>query len=287
MRIIEGVREMQQLAEEIRRNGKRIALVPTMGFLHEGHLSLMRKARESADIVVASIFVNPTQFGPTEDFALYPRDMEQDARKASEAGTDIVFAPTVREMYPTGHQTFVEVTEVTRPLCGQSRPTHFRGVTSVVAKLFNIVKPHVAVFGEKDFQQLATIRQMVRDLDFDIEIMGHPIVREPDGLAMSSRNVYLTPEQREQALSLSRSLEVARNLVREGERDSGKILERVRRTIESTGDLSIDYAELRLPETLEAVERIEEPTLLALAVRAGTTRLIDNCVLTLQVAETP
>jgi pantoate--beta-alanine ligase len=279
MRIIEKVAEMQQQAEAWRREGKRIALVPTMGYLHEGHLTLMREARKHGDEIVASIFVNPTQFGPGEDFERYPRDMEQDVLLAGEVGVTAIFAPPVREMYPERYQTFVEVTEVTRPLCGRSRPVHFRGVTTVVAKLFHIVKPHAAVFGEKDFQQLTVIRRMVRDLNMDVEIVGHPIVRESDGLAMSSRNVYLTAAQREAALSLSRALREAEQLAQGGERQGPVILGKVKERIDTDGELRIDYVQLCDPETLEDVSEIRGPTLLALAVFVGSTRLIDNRVL--------
>jgi pantoate--beta-alanine ligase len=279
MRIIERVSEMQQQAEAWRREGRRIALVPTMGYLHEGHLTLMREARNHAEQVVVSIFVNPTQFGPGEDFERYPRDTPRDVLLAREVGVTVVFAPSVKEMYPDSYQTFVEVVEVTRPLCGRSRPVHFRGVTTVVAKLFNIVRPHAAVFGEKDFQQLTVIRRMVRDLNMDVRVIGHPIVRESDGLAMSSRNAYLTPSQREVALNLSRALAEAEQRVKGGEKRGPVILGQVREKLTSTGELRIDYAQLCDPETMEDVMEIRGPTLLALAAFVGSTRLIDNRVL--------
>ncbi len=279
MRIIESAGEMQQQAQTWREQGKRIVLVPTMGYLHEGHLALMRRAREAGDVVVISIFVNPTQFGAGEDLEKYPRDLDRDRRLAEGVGVDVAFVPGAAEMYPPGCQTFVEVTEISRFLCGKSRPTHFRGVTTVVAKLFNIVKPHAAVFGEKDFQQLAVIRRMVRDLNMDIEIIGHPIVREPDGLAMSSRNTYLSPEQRKDALRLSLALEGARKSVAGGEKRGGRILAEVVEILETGGGVRIDYAELRNPETLDGVVAVEGPTLLALAAYVGVTRLIDNCIL--------
>lgn len=279
MRIIERVGEMQQQAESWRREGRRIALVPTMGYLHEGHLTLMREARNHGDVIVVSIFVNPTQFGPGEDFERYPRDRARDEHLTREVGVDVVFAPSVEEMYPDRYQTFVEVTEVTRPLCGRSRPVHFRGVTTVVAKLFNIVKPHAAVFGEKDFQQLAVIRRMVEDLNMDVEIVGHPIVREADGLAMSSRNAYLTAGQRHIALNLSRALGEAERMVQGGETRGPIILEAVRKRLGSKDELRIDYAELCDPETLQSVSEVRGPTLLALAAFVGHTRLIDNRVL--------
>jgi pantoate--beta-alanine ligase len=279
MRIIERISEMQHQAAVWRSGGRRIVLVPTMGYLHEGHLTLMREARKHGDEVVVSIFVNPTQFGPGEDFERYPRDMSRDVTLAREAGVSMVFAPPVNEMYPESYQTFVEVTEVTRPLCGQSRPTHFRGVTTVVMKLFNIVKPHAAVFGEKDFQQLMAIRRMVSDLNLDIEVIGHPIVRESDGLAMSSRNAYLDSGQREIALSLSRSLAEAERLVESGERHGKIVLGKVEERLKGNGELRIDYAKLCNPETLQDVTEIRGPTLLALAAFVGKTRLIDNKVL--------
>ena len=203
MRIIESIAEMQQAAEGWRCDGKRIALVPTMGYLHDGHLELMRSIRPHSDVLVMSLFVNPAQFGPGEDFERYPRDPERDIRLATETGVDVVFMPQTGDIYPEGYQTHVTVTEVSAPLCGRSRPVFFRGVATVVAKLFHMVKPHVAVFGEKDFQQLLTIRRMVQDLNMEIEIIGHPTVREADGLAMSSRNAYLTPEQRQKAVRLN------------------------------------------------------------------------------------
>lgn len=279
MRIIETVSEMQQQADDWRRAGKRIGFVPTMGYLHEGHLMLIRKVRSEVDEVVASIFVNPAQFGPNEDLATYPRDPARDLRLCEEVGVDVVFMPQVPEMYPEGYQTNVEVTKVTAPLCGRSRPVFFRGVATVVAKLFHIVKPHAAVFGEKDYQQLVTIRRMVKDLNMDIEILGHPTVREPDDLAMSSRNKYLTPEQRPLALRLSRALKAADALVARGEREGSVILNRVRELLDPGGEVRIDYAELRDPETMEEVGRVAGPSLLALAVFVGTTRLIDNCIL--------
>lgn len=281
MRIIESVGEMQQQTEQWRSEGKRVALVPTMGYLHEGHLSLMREARHRADVVVMSVFVNPTQFGPNEDFERYPRDLNRDVALAEGAGVDVAFAPPVPEMYPEGYKTYVEVKDITAPLCGKSRPVHFQGVATVVAKLFIVVRPHVAVFGQKDFQQLVTIRRLNRDLHLGVEVIGHPTVREADGLAMSSRNVYLTPEQRVSALGLSQSLGEAQSLVDAGERDAAVILARVRQIMESGGGVRIDYAELRHPESMEEVTRIEGPTLLALAAYLGVTRIIDNRVLQL------
>ncbi len=280
MRIINSVVEMQQQADRWRAAGKKIALVPTMGYLHEGHLSLMRTARNRSDVVVASIFVNPTQFGPSEDFERYPRDLERDSKLSEEAGVDVIFAPKPAEMYPWGFQTYVEVTDVSGPLCGGSRPGHFRGVTTIVAKLFNIVEPHIAIFGEKDYQQLTVIRRMVADLNMNIEIIGHPIVREHDDLALSSRNVYLSAEQRGKALRLNRALKEAQGLVDKGERQSDSILARVREVLQPGEDVRIDYAQICRPDTLEDVTRVEDCALLALAVYVGATRLIDNRILT-------
>ncbi len=282
MRIISSIREMQQQAERWRSEGKKIALAPTMGYLHRGHLSLMRAVRDKADLVVASIFVNPTQFGPGEDFERYPRDLDRDSSLAAEAGVDVIFSPAAAEMYPVGYQTYVEVTEVTLPLCGRNRPGHFRGVTTVVTKLFNIVKPHLAIFGEKDFQQLVAIRRMAGDLNIDVEIIGHPIVRETDDLALSSRNVYLNPEQRSSALRLNRALKEAQRLIDAGERQSETILSKVKEILQQGGDVRIDYAQLCRPDTLEDVSQVEHPVLLALAVRVGATRLIDNRVLSVR-----
>lgn len=279
MRIIETVVEMQAFSREVRKNGKTIALVPTMGYLHEGHASLMVEGRKRADILVASIFVNPTQFGPSEDFDAYPRDLERDRKVAVAAGVDVIFAPKASDMYPRGFQTFVDVEELTRHLCGASRPGHFRGVTTVVAKLLNIVMPHVALFGKKDFQQLAVIRRMAGDLNMDVEIVGMPIVREADGLAMSSRNAYLGPEERKSALCLSRALATAQALFRDGECRVAPLREKVLRIISEVPGAIIDYADFRDSETLEAIETANGQTLIALAVKIGTTRLIDNCIL--------
>ena len=279
MRIIEKVSEMQQQADAWRREGKRIAFVPTMGYLHQGHLDLLRAARRLGDLTLMSIFVNPSQFGPGEDYQSYPRDLDRDIRLATEVGTDVAFVPLPEEVYPEGYQTHVEVTEVTRNLCGRSRPVFLRGVATVVTKLFHIVKPHAAVFGEKDFQQLVTIRRMVRDLNMDVDIIGHPIVRESDGLAMSSRNVYLNAEQRRIALRLNQSLQRARVLVDAGERRAEALLAMVKDFLTGDDGVRIDYVQLCGPETLEDVSLVDGPTLLALAAWVGPARLIDNCVL--------
>jgi pantoate--beta-alanine ligase len=285
MRIIESVSEMQRLADTWRKQGERITLVPTMGYLHQGHIELMRAAREIGSKVVISIFVNPAQFAPNEDFESYPRDTERDIRMATEVEVDVAFLPQTREIYPDGYQTYVNVTEVTRNLCGRSRPVFFRGVATVVAKLFHIVKPHAAVFGEKDFQQLITIKRMVKDLNLDITIVGHPTVREDDGLAMSSRNAYLKSEERPAALRLNRSLGKAQAMIDAGERDCEAILDTLKNYLASAGCAQIDYVQLCHPETLEDVARIEGATLLAMAVWVGKTRLIDNRMLQLPHGE--
>ena len=271
--------DMWRLSDEWRRAGKRIAFVPTMGYLHEGHLSLFDIGRRAGDVLVVSIFVNPTQFGPNEDLERYPRDLEGDLAKARSRGVDVVYAPDVSEVYPEGFQTFVEVTELSKPLCGARRPGHFRGVATVVTKLFNVVRPHVAVFGQKDYQQLKVIQRLVRDLDMDIEILSGPIVREPDGLAMSSRNAYLSPEERQRALSLSRGLAKAEAMFARGERRASVLVEAVRKEMDEAGGVRIDYVELRDAETLEELERVEGPAVLAVAAFVGSTRLIDNVLL--------
>jgi pantoate--beta-alanine ligase len=281
MRIIDSVSEMQQLADAWRQAGKHIVLVPTMGCLHPGHLALMQMARRLGDEVVTSIFVNPTQFGPGEDYQSYPRDLDRDQQLAQAAGVDVIFLPRVEEMYPNGFQTFVDVSDITRNLCGRSRPGHFRGVTTVVMKLFHITKPHEAIFGEKDFQQLVTIRRMVQDLNLDSKVVGHPIVRESDGLAMSSRNAYLSAAQRQTALRLNQSLQEAQRLVSSGERRAETVIAAVRNHLTAGAVDGIDYVQLCRPETLEDVSSISAPTLLALAVRIGKARLIDNCMLQL------
>ena len=280
MRIIRTIREMQQQAEAWRRSGEVIVLVPTMGYFHAGHLALMRHARSLGTLVGVSLFVNPTQFAPTEDLASYPRDFDRDRRLAEEVGVDFMFVPEAGAMYPSGFQTQVEVTELTRPLCGATRPTHFRGVTTVVAKLFNIVKPHAAVFGRKDYQQLMAVQRMVRDLNMEVTIVGHPIVREADGLAMSSRNQYLTPDQRRRALVLSAALDQAQQVFAGGEVRSAVLIEGVREAIGKVPEVRLDYAELRDPETMAALERIDRPALLAIAAFVGKARLLDNVVLT-------
>jgi pantoate--beta-alanine ligase len=263
-----------------RADGKRIALVPTMGFLHEGHLSLMREAKKHADILVISIFVNPAQFGPNEDLDSYPRALESDLEKAQQVGVDAVFTPDNSQIYPEGYETYVQLEKLPNHLCGLSRPVFFRGITTVVTKLFNIVKPDVAVFGEKDFQQLAIIRRLVKDLNMEIEIIGGSLVREADGLAMSSRNSYLTEELRREALRLYQSLCKAKEMVSAGETSTAVIRDMAVKQISGCPEASIDYISLCDPSTLDEVETVTAPTLMALAVMMGKTRLIDNMVLT-------
>lgn len=278
MKIIDTVREMQSYAESLRNSGQRIAFVPTMGYFHEGHLNLMREGRKRGDKLVISIYVNPTQFGPAEDLEKYPRNFDRDSQLARDVGVDVIFFPSNAEMYPEYYQTYVTVEDVTKNLCGMSRPGHFRGVATVCAKLFNMVKPHLAIFGKKDFQQLATIKRMVADLNMDLEIVGLPTTREKDGLAMSSRNVYLSPEERESALCLSRSLRQAQKQYEQGERDARRILESIQTYIESVPFTRIDYVKICDTTTLRDVNSLEKESVLALAVFVGATRLIDNHV---------
>ncbi len=269
---------MQSEAERLRKTGKTIGFVPTMGYLHEGHLSLVRIARERADVVIMSIFVNPTQFGPNEDFERYPRDFEKDVKLAKQVGVDILFYPSKEEMYARDYLTYVNVEQITEELCGASRPGHFRGVATVCTKLFHAVKPHYAVFGQKDAQQVAMLKQMVRDLNFDVKIVTAPIVREKDGLAMSSRNVYLTPEERQDALALHQSLKLAEDLIRRGEKSSQAIVQTMRKFIENKKRARIDYISVVHPDTLEPLPSIGNKALIALAVFVGKIRLIDNTI---------
>ncbi|HTN72806.1 MAG TPA: pantoate--beta-alanine ligase [Methylomirabilota bacterium] len=279
MQIIEPISDMSQWSEMQRRQRQRIVLVPTMGFLHEAHLCLVRDAKTRGDRVVVSIFVNPTQFAPGEDFASYPRDFERDRRLLEAEGVDVLFHPSVEQIYPAGAQTFVEVERLSLPLCGSLRPGHFRGVATVVLKLFNIVRPQVAIFGEKDYQQLQVIRRMVGDLALDIEIIGHPIVREADGLAMSSRNSYLNAEQRHAAVCLSRALCKAERLFKRGEKSAAPILRLVTTELQKESLAQVEYVKLCDAETLDDVDEIGERAVIALAVRIGKARLIDNRVL--------
>jgi pantoate--beta-alanine ligase len=278
--IITDPATMRARAEDLRRDGRRLAVVPTMGYLHDGHLALLRAARARADVVILTLFVNPTQFGPTEDLSRYPRDLDGDLAKARACGVDLAFCPEAAAMYPVGSQSFVEVRELARPLCGASRPGHFAGVATIVTKLFHLTQPHVALFGEKDYQQLAVIRRMTRDLDFGIEIIGVPIVREADGLAMSSRNVYLAPDDRRAALALSRGLAAAEAAFAAGERRADALVAAARAVVAAEPRARLDYLELRDADELTEVAEVTRPAVLALAVFFGATRLIDNRVLT-------
>lgn len=280
MRIIRNVKEMHSYSESFRKAGKTLSLVPTMGFLHEGHLSLMREAKKKSDVLVVSVFVNPIQFGPGEDYDAYPRNFERDREMVEAIGCDCIYAPKVSEMYPDGYQTSVQVDKVIKNLCGTTRPTHFNGVTTVVAKLFNAVKPHLSIFGEKDFQQLIVIKRMVFDLNMDIDVIGMPIVREEDGLAMSSRNKYLTPDERMAALCLSQSLFEAKKMFEAGERSAEVLIDHVKNIICSKGTGKIDYIKICDVVNLEDCFFIEKDSVMALAVYFNKARLIDNIVLT-------
>jgi pantoate--beta-alanine ligase len=270
---------MQQEAKCLLQTGKTIAFVPTMGYFHEGHLALMREGRKHGDALIISIFVNPTQFGPGENFQGYPRDVNRDMSLAESVGVDVIFAPEAEAMYDKAYQTHVDLEMLSRYLCGPSRPGHFRGVATVVTKLFNIVKPQVAIFGKKDYQQLLIIQRMVRDLRLDIRIIGVPIVREADGLAMSSRNTYLSEDERRSALSLFQSLQQAQETVAQGIRDARELIRGASELIRSYPYTKIDYVTVCDLETLEDVDRVQGPTLMALAVWVGKTRLIDNTIL--------
>ena len=275
--VLRTLAETAAWAESLRRSGRRLALVPTMGYLHEGHLSLMREGRRLADVVAVSIFVNPTQFGPNEDLSRYPRDLEGDLARCASVGVEAVFAPVPAEVYPPGFQTYVEVTEVSQGLCGARRPGHFRGVATVVTKLLCLFRPHVALFGEKDYPQLQVIRALERDLNLGVEIVGMPTLREPDGLAMSSRNAYLTPEERQRALALSRGLAAAQALLQGGTREAEALVGLVRRELEAAG-LREDYVELVDATTLRPLPVVSpgQPARLLVAAFVGNTRLIDN-----------
>ncbi len=275
---------MQTFADELRMQGKRIGVVPTMGYLHDGHLSLINIAKQHADIVITTIYVNPMQFAQHEDLTRYPRNLERDVQLAEMAGSDFLFLPEDNKMYPVNFKSYIELNEVTATMEGLFRPDHFRGVTTVVAKLFNITKPHVAVFGQKDAQQSVVIKRMTRDLNFDIEIMIAPTVREADGLAMSSRNTYLTPSERKEALILSRSLNLAHELIRNGERNANSILYHMHREFERVPGVKAEYISVVDAESLGQVDTIDESKtiLIALAARVGSTRLIDNILIDFQ-----
>jgi len=279
LKIINSVSEMQETVLAARREGMTIGLVPTMGYLHQGHASLMLEGRRHSDLLVASIFVNPTQFGVGEDLDNYPKDLERDMAIAADAGVDIIFAPSTAEMYPSGYQTYVNVEKLTLPLCGGSRPGHFRGVTTVVAKLFGITQPHSAFFGKKDYQQLAVIRQMTADLNIPLKIIGLPIVRESDGLAMSSRNAYLSDQERSEAVCLKAAIDTVKQSFREGVTSSLILKNKALEIISKALSASVDYLEFSDSTTLETVVSVDSNTLMALAVNIGKTRLIDNSIM--------
>jgi len=282
MKLIRSILEMQAESDRLRREGNKIGVVPTMGYLHDGHASLIRKAKQLTDVVITTLFVNPTQFGPGEDFQRYPRDFERDKTIASSAGADIIFNPEVSEMYPAHYKTYIEVEKVSKILEGKFRPTHFRGVTTIVSKLFLATKPHVAVFGQKDAQQAFIIRQMARDLNFDVEIVVAPIVREHDGLAMSSRNVYLKPAQRSKVSALYESLRYAEIRVNEGERSVEKLRKEMTKIIRRSNPTRIDYIAFVEQNSFSEVKIIKPPgVLIALAVKFGSTRLLDNISVTI------
>lgn len=279
MELVNSVKKMQEISTAARKQGALIGLVPTMGYLHHGHASLMHEGRKRSDLLVASVFVNPTQFGIGEDFERYPKDLDRDSAIATDAGVDILFVPPTLEMYPSGYQTYVNVEKISLPLCGGSRPGHFRGVTTVVAKLFGIIQPDVALFGRKDYQQLAVIKQMTADLNFPVEIVGMPIVREYDGLAMSSRNAYLSSQERLEALCLKFAIDEVKGSYQQGITSSERLKNLALQVISKSPTAAIDYIELCDNSTLAAVETVDSNTLLALAVKIGKTRLIDNAII--------
>lgn len=279
MRKIETIGDMKAIIRTQKEKGNTIGFVPTMGYLHEGHMSLVKASLQDNDFTILSIYVNPTQFGVNEDLAKYPRSLERDSVMAQEAGVDIVFIPSDAEIYPNGYNTFVNVEGITEIMCGSSRPTHFKGVTTIVTKLFNIIEPNHAYFGQKDAQQAIIIKKIVKDLNMNLKIEVCPIVREKDGLAMSSRNIYLNNEERKAALSLSKSLFEAGTNIKAGERNKQKITELIRKRIKREAIANIDYIEIKNGDTLEDIEDICGRVLIALAVKFGTTRLIDNIVL--------
>ena len=274
--VVDNIKDMQALSNSIKKEGRIISFVPTMGALHEGHLSLMRAAKDKGDFVVVSIFVNPTQFGPDEDFNKYTRDLDGDIRKISEIGVDAVFFPDVKEIYPEGFETYVEVEELQKPLCGQFRPGHFKGVATVVLKLFNIVKPDIAIFGEKDYQQLLVIKKMVRDLHLEVEIIAMPIIREEDGLALSSRNAYLSNEDRARALALSESLREIEKKYKEGNKNINDLVRLGVNILNESLINDIDYFEIRNGRSLESEKEAQPGDVVAIAAKVGNARLIDN-----------
>lgn len=278
MKVVDTIPRMSTLVKIFKKEGKSIGLVPTMGYLHEGHLSLVRAAKKHVDVAVMSIFVNPIQFGPKEDFEKYPRDFKRDEELATSAGVDIIFAPSTEEMYPDGYSTYVNVERLTETMCGRSRPGHFKGVTTVVAKLFNIVRPDIAYFGQKDAQQAIVVKKMAADLNMSIEIKMMPTVREQDGLAMSSRNVYLSPEERKDAVVLYESLKNAETLIKSGERDAKKVSRAIEESVKKVPTAKIDYVSVTDAVRLKELSKVSGETLIALAVFIGKTRLIDNII---------
>jgi pantoate--beta-alanine ligase len=279
MEIINSIKQIQECSEKMRSLNYKIAFVPTMGFLHAGHLSLIKIAKKHADKLIISIFVNPSQFAPNEDYDSYPKDIDRDIKLVKKEGVDIVFLPQAKDLYPNDFQSFVSLEKLPNHLCGISRPTHFRGVATIVTKLFNIVKPHYAIFGEKDYQQLAIIKQLVSDFHFNIKIIGGPIIREHDGLAMSSRNSYLTPDQRESSLCLYHSIQQTKQLVSNGEMKSKNLINSAKTLIKSYQDTQINYLTICDPITLDNVFFIDQSALFALSVKVGKVNLIDNSII--------
>jgi pantoate--beta-alanine ligase len=276
MKTIHSPNEMQKTCMDLKKRGRTIGFVPTMGYLHEGHLSLIRVAKRESDVLVVSVFVNPTQFGPEEDFKRYPRDLKRDEKLLKELGCDYLFYPKAKDMYPEGYETYIEVENSTMILEGAFRSGHFKGVTTIVAKLFNIVQPDIAVFGQKDFQQAVVIKRMVKDLNFPVRIVVAPTIREKSGLALSSRNSYLSDEESKQALVLYQSLNLAKEMIKAGEKDSRKIKDKMRKLILNEPKAKIDYISINDSETLEPLKKIKGDVLISLAVKIGKTRLIDN-----------
>ena len=279
MKVVGTIKEVRELVKEWKKNGETVGFVPTMGYLHEGHGSLITKARENNDKVVVSIFVNPMQFGPTEDLDSYPRDLEKDSKFCESLGADLIFHPEPEEMYHEDFSSYVDMSVLTEELCGLSRPVHFRGVCTVVTKLFNIVQPDNAYFGQKDAQQLAIIKHMVQDLNMDINVVGCPIVREEDGLAKSSRNTYLSPEERKAALILSKTVKLAKELIDAGEKDADVVVAKMKENIETEPMAKIDYVKAVNGLTMQQQKEIKAPMLIAMALYIGKTRLIDNMIL--------
>ena len=276
MKIIRSIKQMQQFAVNAKKRGKTIGFVPTMGYLHKGHLSLLKQAVKDTDVTVMSVFVNPIQFGPNEDFKKYPRDFGRDCRLAKLAGVGIIFYPSTKDMYPEGFQTYIEVVDLSRYLCGEYRPGHFKGVATVVIKLFNIVKPDISYFGQKDAQQAVIIRRMATDLNMDLRVKVMPIIRDADGLAMSSRNAYLSPTERKETLVLKSALQKAKDMINSDEIESRKIISQMRRIIKSAPSAKIDYISIVDPQTLRDLKTIKGKILIAVAVKIGKTRLINN-----------